>query len=71
MSLPVGKASEPIQTKDGVVVIMVCERTGDTAPAALPKEVEVRETIGRQRMESLANRYLRDLRRAAFLDVRV
>jgi peptidyl-prolyl cis-trans isomerase SurA len=70
VSLPIGKASEPIQTKDGIVVIMVCERTGEIA-ATLPKESEVRETIGRQRMESLANRYLRDLRRAAFLDVRV
>jgi peptidyl-prolyl cis-trans isomerase SurA len=70
VSLPIGKASEPIQTKDGVVVIMVCERSGEAA-AALPKDAEVRETIGRQRMESLANRYLRDLRRAAFLDVRV
>jgi peptidyl-prolyl cis-trans isomerase SurA len=67
-SLPIGKASEPIQTKDGVVVIMVCERTGDES---LPKLDEVRDTIGRQRLESLANRYLRDLRRAAFLDVRV
>ena len=68
VSLEVGKASQPIQTKDGVVVMMVCERSGD---AALPKTEEVRETLGRQRLESLANRYLRDLRRAAFLDVRV
>jgi peptidyl-prolyl cis-trans isomerase SurA len=68
VSLEVGKASQPIQTKDGVVVMMVCERSGD---AALPKADEVRETLGRQRLESLADRYLRDLRRAAFLDVRV
>ena len=68
VSLAIGKASEPIETKDGVVVLMVCERAGD---ATLPKTDEVRETLGRQRMESLANRYLRDLRRAAFLDVRV
>jgi peptidyl-prolyl cis-trans isomerase SurA len=68
LSLPIGKASEPIQTKDGLVVIMVCERSGD---AALPKDEEVRDMLGRQRLESLANRYLRDLRRGAFLDVRV
>ena len=68
LALQVGKASEPIQAKDGMVVMMVCQRTGDTG---LPNPDEVRETLGRQRLESLANRYLRDLRRAAFLDVRV
>ncbi|MGE5147382.1 MAG: peptidylprolyl isomerase [Candidatus Eiseniibacteriota bacterium] len=68
LALEIGKASEPIEAKDGMVVIMVCERTGDTG---LPKPEEVRDTLGRQRLESLANRYLRDLRRAAFLDVRV
>jgi peptidyl-prolyl cis-trans isomerase SurA len=67
-ALQIGKASEPIQTKDGIVVVMVCERSGEDA---LPKDDEVREMLGRQRLESLANRYLRDIRRAAFLDVRV
>jgi len=65
--LPVGKASEPINGKDGVLVVMVCERTGTTG---LPDADEVRNRIGREKLDLLARRYMRDLRMAAFVDVR-
>lgn len=67
LKLPVGKASEPITVKDGVLVVMVCERTGG---AGLPNADEVRNRIGRERLDLLARRYMRDLRMAAFIDVR-
>lgn len=67
LKLPIGKASEPITVKDGVLVVMVCERTGATG---LPDADEVRNRIGREKLDLLARRYMRDLRMAAFVDVR-
>lgn len=76
--LPVGKASPPIQIEDGFVVLMVCERgrSGSTPVAAapggagLPDREEVIRSLGSQRIEMLARRYMRDLRRDAFIDIR-
>ncbi|MFQ5972218.1 MAG: peptidylprolyl isomerase [Alphaproteobacteria bacterium] len=67
-SLEVGEASEPIMTPAGVQLIMICERVD--APDASVRD-EVRETLVRQRLDMLSRRYLRDLRRAAFVDRRV
>jgi peptidyl-prolyl cis-trans isomerase SurA len=70
LGLEAGQASQPIVQKNGVGVIMVCEKT---APQALtvPTRDEIGETLTRQRLETLARRYMRDLRRTAFVDVRV
>ena len=67
--LEVGQPSQPIVQKNGVGVIMVCEKTAPNS--TLPSRDEVTETLARQRAENLARRYLRDLRRTAFVDVRV
>ena len=67
-ALAIGKASKPIESKNGVVVIMVCKRIGD---ANLPKAAEVRTQIGVRRLSILTRRYLRNLRRSAYLDLRV
>lgn len=67
LKLPVGKASEPITVKDGVLVVMVCDRAGT---AGLPDADEVRNRIGREKLDLLARRYMRDLRMSAFVDVR-
>jgi peptidyl-prolyl cis-trans isomerase SurA len=73
LGLGIGQASQPIVEKNGVGVIMVCSKTapGQAQPAAAPTREEVAETLMRQRLDILARRYLRDLRRAAFVDVRV
>ena len=47
---------------------MVCKRIGD---ANLPKAKEVRTQIGVRRLNILTRRYLRNLRRSAYLDLRV
>jgi peptidyl-prolyl cis-trans isomerase SurA len=65
--LAVGVASEPRRTAAGVQIIMVCNRQ---EAGALPRE-QIRDTLLRQRVDMLSRRYLRDLRRSAFIDLRV
>jgi peptidyl-prolyl cis-trans isomerase SurA len=67
--LEVGQPSQPIVQKNGVGVIMLCDKAEPNS--ALPSRDEVAEQLARQRAENLARRYLRDLRRTAFVDVRV
>lgn len=67
--LQVGQASQPIVQRNGVGVIMVCDKT--VPDSTLPSRNEVADQLSRQRAENLARRYMRDLRRAAFVDVRV
>lgn len=68
-NLPVGKISEPIRTKLGLHLLMVCDRI-DAGPA-LPSRQEIRDSLAEKRLESLARQYLRDLRRNAFVEVRI
>jgi peptidyl-prolyl cis-trans isomerase SurA len=70
LGLGVGQASQPIVQKNGVGVIMVCDKPVPS-PATLPTREEVSESLTRQRVDTLARRYMRDLRRTAFVDVRV
>jgi peptidyl-prolyl cis-trans isomerase SurA len=70
LGLQAGQASQPIVQKNGVGVIMVCEKAAPAA-ATVPTREEIAETLMRQRLDTLAQRYMRDLRRAAFVDVRV
>ncbi len=68
-ALPVGRASEPLPHDGGVRLIMVCERE-ETEAASPDREVIAREIAGR-RLEMLARRYVRDLHRSAFIDIRI
>jgi peptidyl-prolyl cis-trans isomerase SurA len=70
LGLGIGNASQPILQKNGVGVIMVCEKS-TPGPAGLPTRDEVAESLMRQRLDTLARRYMRDLRRTAFVDVRM
>src|SRR6516164_3281878 len=70
LGLEPGQASQPIVQKNGVGVIMVCEKAAPSAPT-IPTREEIGETLMRQRLETLARRYMRDLRRTAFVDVRL
>ena len=70
LGLEVGQTSPPIVQKNGVGVIMMCEKAAPSAPT-VPTRDEIAETLMRQRLETLARRYMRDLRRTAFVDVRV
>ncbi|MGE0714452.1 MAG: peptidylprolyl isomerase [Alphaproteobacteria bacterium] len=71
-TLPIGKATPPLATDAGFVVLMVCEREG-AKPAAEQQKVnreEISEAITIQRLENVARRVIRDLRRSAFIDIR-
>ncbi len=65
--IAIGVASEPLVVPNGVQVVMVCSRE---EAGALPRD-QIRDTLTRQRVDMLSRRYLRDLRRSAFVDLRV
>jgi len=67
--LKVGAPSKPVQSDQGFAIVMVCER--QEPPSNLPSRDDIMENLTRQRLDLIARRYLRDLRRTAFIDVRV
>lgn len=58
----------PLRGPNGVMLLMVCEREAQTTD--LPSREQIKLQLFRQKLDLLARRYLRDLRRAAFLDIR-
>ena len=68
-NLPVGKASKPIPSEGGVIFLMVCNRTGISALDEL--RPRIRQSLLNDRLDVSAKGYLRDLRHAAFLDIRI
>jgi peptidyl-prolyl cis-trans isomerase SurA len=69
MKLPIGQVSPPILQKNGLGLIMVCSR--DNPKVEPLTRDEVADSLMRQRLDTLARRYMEDLRRAAYVDVRV
>jgi peptidyl-prolyl cis-trans isomerase SurA len=69
LGLQVAEASPPVPLRGGIGVLMVCER--ESAANALPSRDQMADDLARERFENLQQRYLRDLRRAAFVDMRV
>lgn len=66
--LRVGEASRPVTLPQGLIILMVCAR--DDNPN-MPNREQITETLLRTRIDAQARRLLRDLRRAAFIDIRV
>lgn len=69
-TLDIDKPSAPVRTANGIVVLMVCERKGEDDSQAKARE-QVERMIFNQRLDVAAQRYMRDLRRGAFIDVRL
>jgi len=67
--LSIGKASDPVLTEAGFMVFMVCDR--QTIDPADPTRDEIREGLRSQELNNIAQRELRKLRAAAFIDVRL
>ena len=63
-----GAASAPVITENGVHVVMICERRDDNAGDGLRDRIY--ERIVTRRLAIVERRLLRDLRRAAFVDIR-
>jgi len=66
---PLNTPSKALRLATGIGVYMVCKR--DIASGGLPSREEVGTRLLRERLEVMARGYLRDLRRAAFIDLRV
>lgn len=67
--LPVNTVSQAIQAKDAIAVFMICKREVPTAAAEERRKVF--DSILEERLQLGARQYLRDLRRSAFVDVRI
>jgi peptidyl-prolyl cis-trans isomerase SurA len=69
--LSVGEVSQPILQRNGIGIIMLCSKEAQAAKSGDPTREEIFETLLRQKLDTVSRRYLRDLRRAAYVDVRV
>ena len=69
--LKVGEPSQPLLQRGGLGVVMVCSKDTQTVKSGDPTREEVFESLLRQKLDTVSRRYLRDLRRAAYVDVRV
>lgn len=67
--LQANQISQPLRGPNGIMLLMVCDREAQSA--VLPSREQIRDQLYGQKLDLLARRYLRDLRRAAFLDVRI
>lgn len=67
--LEAGKVSKPVRTEDAILLLMVCDRREPTP--AIPDREEVADALLQERVEMMARRYLRDIRRAASVDRRI
>lgn len=67
--LEVGEPSAPQSAPEGVIVFMICDRQSPDA-VALDREA-IANALLDERVDLLQRRYLRDLRNAAFIDVRL
>jgi peptidyl-prolyl cis-trans isomerase SurA len=64
--------SQPVRDEVGVRMIMVCAKMEEEAQSesGLPSEEKIRSVLERQRIEMLAGRAMRELKRAAFLEIK-
>lgn len=67
--LPDGVPTRAIRLPDGVVVFMLCDR--GQSNTGVPSREAISDSLVGERLTLLRRRYLRDLRNAAFIDVRV
>ena len=66
IALPIGQASPVMDVSGGLGVLIVCKRTDSGIDRA-----EIRKRLSAQRLDMLARRYMRDLRRSANVDIRL
>jgi peptidyl-prolyl cis-trans isomerase SurA len=69
LNLKVGEAAAPLQSESSIALVMVCARKDP--PVQMPSREDISENLTRQRLDLIARRYLADLRRQAFIDMRV
>jgi len=67
--LAVGQASEPIQLDGGLAIMVVCQKI-DPKAAALPDRDQIAQRLLTEKLDGEGRKYLRDLRQAAYIDIR-
>jgi peptidyl-prolyl cis-trans isomerase SurA len=67
-SIPIGKATEPLITHDGIMVMVVCSREEKNTATVSAQEVE--HMLVGERVELLSRQAMRDLHRTATIDLR-
>jgi peptidyl-prolyl cis-trans isomerase SurA len=67
-TLRVGETTQPIRVAEGYLVMTLCNRKEDLA--GLPTREQIQRRLGNQRLNLHIQRYMRDLRRSAFVDIR-
>jgi peptidyl-prolyl cis-trans isomerase SurA len=68
LKLGIAEASKPMPMPGGLGIVMVCQKKDPVG--GLPTREEIADSLARERLDALARRYLRDLRRSAFVDIR-
>lgn len=68
-TLEAGETTDPVIAPRSAILVTVCDR--DALGSRLPERDAIMNRIGLERMELLARRYMRDLRREAFIDIRL
>jgi peptidyl-prolyl cis-trans isomerase SurA len=67
-SIPIGKATEPLVSRDGIAVIVVCTREEKNTGEITAKQIQ-RQLVG-DHVEMLSRQMMRDLHREASIDMR-
>jgi peptidyl-prolyl cis-trans isomerase SurA len=67
-TIPIGKPTEPLISRDGIAVITVCSR--DQKNVGEITATEVRNRLINERVEMLSRQAMRDLHRKATIDIR-
>ena len=67
--LPLKTVSQPIRTERGIHLFMVCDKI--QADSNLPDREQIRQSLLFKRLDQVSRQYLRDLRRDAFIDIRI
>ncbi len=70
LPLALHTASAPVPVEDGIVVLMVCERIEPPLPD-LPSREEIAQRLEIEKATRIQHHRLRDLRRAAFIEIRL
>jgi peptidyl-prolyl cis-trans isomerase SurA len=67
-TLPIGKATEPLISRDGIAVITVCSREQKNLGAITAADIQHR--LVEERVDMLSRQTTRDLHRKATIDLR-
>jgi peptidyl-prolyl cis-trans isomerase SurA len=66
------EVTQPILQRNGVGVVMLCsKKTQEAQKSGDPTREEVFDSLLRQKLDTVSRQYMRDLRRQAYVDVRI